>query len=217
MMFRSTIPSGVARAATFARKSSFSRASVSGGKSSSGRDKGWLMIPAQAASISVNGIIRWVMISVCMCATSNPASIKDCLQASRVRRRAYRNERPWLRASDASVLPAAVEFSAGASKPTDPPGFRKRCHLRRTSGISTINTNAAEQRMRSNPSRGKSAVHASPSRSSIFWKPRSSILRRACASIPGEISKPMTRPDAPAWRAASIATNPVPVATSRTV
>jgi hypothetical protein len=40
MMFRSTIPSGVAGEATFARKSSFSRASVSGRNSSSGRDKG---------------------------------------------------------------------------------------------------------------------------------------------------------------------------------
>ena len=155
------------------------------------------------------------MISVCMWATSNPASVRACLQASWVRRRAYPNEIPWLKASGASVLPAAVEFSAGESKPTYPPGFKNLCHPRRTAGMSAMNTSAAEQRIRSNPSGGKSAVHASPSQSSIFGKARSSILRRACASILGEISKPITRPDAPTRRAASIATNPVPVATSR--
>jgi hypothetical protein len=69
----------------------------------------------------------------------------------------------------------------------------------------------------SNPSCGKSAVHASPSRSSILRKPHSSILRRACANIRGEMSMPITRPGGPTRRAASIAINPVPVATSRTV
>ena len=141
------------------------------------------MIPPQALSISLSGIIRAVMTSVFIRATSNPASARACLQAISVLSLVYFNEIPRRPASCASVLPAAVEFSAGASKPTYPPGFKMRCHPRRTAGMSAINTKAAEQRIRSNPSFGKSAVHASPSRSSILCKPHSSILRRACANI----------------------------------
>ena len=160
---------------------------------------------------------RSVMTFVFIRATSKPASARACLQAIWVLSRVNRNEIPRRPASSASVLPAAVEFSAGTSKPTYPPGFKKRCQPRRTAGMSAINTKAAEQRIRSNPSCGKSAMHASPSRSSILRKPHSSILRRACANIRGEMSMPITRPWGPTLRAASIAINPVPVATSRTV